>query len=350
MRNRICAIRNRWQHAEHAGLLLQRYLTIPVKDKRHPDERKAFLDAARNAASRALELYSLAFARWKDSFDGDDRNVSADLRTRGRLIVGLGSQNVLETGLRLHHTYGVPIIAGSALKGLAAHYCDQVWGRYDLGDSASEESKRFRKRHAEPCHEYHKLLFGTTDDGGVITFHDAWITPESLNGALKRDVMTPHHPKWQDGSLAPSDFDSPVPVPYLSVAGTFRIVVSWNGPESDQREKWTNLTMSLLKEALEEWGIGGKTSSGYGRLVDPQAMPTAKLPTGASAQRRPSGTSATVRIIEARPKGGFNVQEEGYPQGTLTVGTPPNPLPTIGSVVKVVVHIDDLKHPQYRWS
>jgi CRISPR-associated protein Cmr6 len=50
---------------------------------------------------------------------------------QGRLIVGLGGDNVLETGLTLHHTYGVPLIPGNALKGLAAHYCDQVWGQAD---------------------------------------------------------------------------------------------------------------------------------------------------------------------------------------------------------------------------
>ncbi len=35
--------------------------------------------------------------------------------------------------------------------------------------------------------------------------------------------MTPHHPKWLDGSVAPTDFDSPTPVPFLSVTGTFRV-------------------------------------------------------------------------------------------------------------------------------
>ena len=32
-------------------------------------------------------------------------------------------------------------------------------------------------------------------------------------------------------------------------------------------KKWGQLSMKLLSEALDNWGIGGKTNSGYGRLV-----------------------------------------------------------------------------------
>jgi CRISPR-associated protein Cmr6 len=139
-------------------------------------------------------------------------------------VVGLGSENVLETGLRLHHTYGIPVIPGSALKGLASHYCDEVWGQRH-NEKASEENLLFRRRGT-----HHSLLFGTTEDGGVITFHDALLTPESLNqGALGLDVMTPHHPKWQVNGAPPTDFDSPVPVSFLSVSGTFEIRLSWSG-------------------------------------------------------------------------------------------------------------------------
>jgi CRISPR-associated protein Cmr6 len=64
--------------------------------------------------------------------------------------------------------------------------------------------------------------------------------------------------------------------------------------------------------------------------------------------KRPSGTPVRVKIVERRPKG-YDVQEEGRSQGTLTVGTPPTPLPKVGDEVDVVVHNDDPKNPQYRW-
>jgi len=80
-------------------------------------------------------------------------------------------------------------------------------------------------------------------------------------------------------------------------------------------------------------------------------------PTGSSSAtgspraptKRPWGTRVQVRIISQRAKGGYDVQEEGYPQGTLTIGTPPDPPPNVGDIVEVLVHNDDPKCPQYCW-
>ena len=64
---------------------------------------------------------------------------------------------------------------------------------------------------------------------------------------------------------------SPTPVPFLSVTGRFRIAVSWAGPETSAAGKWIDLAISLLTAVLADWGVGGKTSSGYGRRVDRHA-------------------------------------------------------------------------------
>ena len=296
------------------------------------------------------------------------------LTTAGRVIAGLGTESVLETGIRLHHTYGLPVIPGSALKGLAAHYCYEVWGQHALGDAAPPASKPFRRPtkgedevykqflqgdpKANPAANYFRLLFGNTDDSGVIVFHDAWLTPDSAD-PLVLDVMTPHHPDWQDGSAPPTDFDSPVPVAFVSATGSFRVMVSWNGPAGgEQPQKWTKLTMALLKEALAEWGIGGKTSSGYGRLLDTATAPKPKPkpkpkqgpghppppPTG----KRPSGTKVRVKLIAVRPKGGFDIQEPGRKPGTLTLGKPPADA-AIDKEFDVLVADDQPDKPQYKW-
>ncbi|MBX3444935.1 MAG: type III-B CRISPR module RAMP protein Cmr6 [Planctomyces sp.] len=348
MRTPILALRhNRASCGQHAGLLLQRYLCENATgDGGNPEEKLAILQAAINSASNphVRELYGIAYRRWQRSLPGS--SVTHELPTVGRLIVGLGSENVLETGIRLHHTYGMPIIPGSALKGLAAHYCDQVWGATD---------KRFM--YGEP---YHELLFGTTDDIGCIVFHDAWFVPDSDNAPLKLDVMTPHHPTWLDGSEPPSDFDSPTPVPFLSVAGRFRVAVAWSGPEHAEANNWTELANSLLKQALSEWGVGGKTTSGYGRLSEGVDLPqhpevraaSLRNPTNQSSvisSKRTSGTPTTVRIVGVREKG-FDVQEQGRPQGTLTVGNRPADVQaSLGNTVDVEVHNDDPQRPQYRW-
>jgi CRISPR-associated protein Cmr6 len=312
MRQAVVNLAEGRRRGTHPGLILQRYLVR----QQNPEERRKLLDAARESArSKSLRaVYAEAYRQWERSFNGGRPFRSERLATAGRLIVGLGSENVLETGLRLHHTYGVPIIPGSALKGLASHYCDEIWGQRHLGDNAPQDNKRFRrKRPADELEgDYHRLLFGTTEDGGVITFHDAWIVPESLaDGALRLDVMTPHHPKWQTNEAPPTDFDSPVPVTFLSVAGTFDVRISWSGPAHTPPEKakgWTDFAMEILREALAEWGVGAKTSSGYGRLVPPASLAGARprSSTGASKPKvlpKP-GDRVEAQLLEERTKKG----------------------------------------------
>lgn len=352
------------EQAAHAGLVLRRFLQVAVQDvaKQHPAARSALYAAARTSASNARAVYEAVYSRW---LDGVPKATSERLDVQGRLIVGLGGDNVLETGLTLHHTYGVPIIPGSALKGLAAHYCDQVWGALDT------RFKRARSKLDATTGEYHEVLFGTTDDSGHIHFHEAWITPDSLRAdgtsGLVLDVMTPHHGDYysdktyqagpREGELIPpTDFDDPNPVTFLSVAGAFHVAVSCDVP-GEAGDHWAKLAFDLLKEALREWGIGGKTSSGYGRLgtinvSSGKTSATSPRPVAQSASamaKRTSGTPTKVTILESRPKGGFKVEESGRQPGTLTLGPCPSPSPQLNDVVDVLVHVDDPKSPQYKW-
>ncbi len=242
------------KNGDNAGLLRDRFLRVAVKDKKnHPQSRRELFEAMRQSLVQSRETYEAAYQRQEYAL----RNLKSKgfYRTDGRMIIGLGGENVLETGLTLNHTYGTPLIPGSALKGLAAHYCDQAWGAAD---------EKFKL-----SGEYHKAIFGTTEDSGHIIFHDAWITPDSLEGSLQLDVMTPHHGDYysdETGNIAPTDFDDPNPVTFLSIVGTFQVAVSCDvsGPIGDD---WATKVFELLSDALQEWGIGGKTNAGYGRLI-----------------------------------------------------------------------------------
>lgn len=305
MRNALSNLKQ----GQHPGLLLQKYAA-----DLEPEARQKLMQSviAASACPSVNQLYGQAYPRWIKTFPADTFHLSFPAATTNRLIIGLGTAHVLEAGIRLHHTYGTPIIPGSALKGLAAHYCHEVWGQ-SQNKMADDEATKFRNDGV-----YHRILFGDTDERGrgTIVFHDAWIQPESLNkGALRMDVMTPHHQDWQTKKQAPTDFDNPVPVSFLSVSGAFQCHLSWAGPmdhSPEEIQQWLKLTQSLLTEALSEWGAGAKTSSGYGRLVSPESLPkqntSGTMPKSVSYK---AGDSVQAILCEERTKkGGWKAKEK----------------------------------------
>jgi CRISPR-associated protein Cmr6 len=197
------------------------------------------------------------FARWEAMlkvYRAEQRRV----QVRGRMVVGLGSESLLEASICLHHTYGVPYIPGSALKGLAASYAHH----YLKGEWCQGET-------------FHTLVFGNTNEAGYITFLDALPLPGSgHNGrALAPDVITVHHQKYYQDAGVPSDSDDPNPIPFLSATGKYLIALA--APDFPQPTRWVDLTFQILEEALDKLGIGAKTSSGYGRItfIDPPIKP-----------------------------------------------------------------------------
>lgn len=186
------------------------------------------------------EVYTRWFERWRGALE----KYGADCRVAevvGRMAVGLGEDSVLETSVTLHHTFGVPYIPGSALKGLAASFA-----RLHLGEFWRPGTTAYR------------TLFGDTHIAGYVTFFDAMPLPGTK--LLYPDVITVHHPKYYRGEEEPpADWDSPNPVPFLSATG--RYLVALSGPA-----KWVEATFDVLAHAFIHLGIGAKTSSGYGRL------------------------------------------------------------------------------------
>ena len=212
----------------NAGLRLDKYLD--VSDPAWGD-----------VAGRRLDdpAYRLAYQRWESYWMGDaPARVCVKGRVKGRLAVGLGAKGVLEVGLRLQQVYGTPVIPASAVKGV-------LRGR--LKDKALIA-----------------FLFGSEESAGFVRFQDAWWAPDDKS-PLAMDVVTPHHQKYYAKQGPPSDCDNPVPVPFLSVRGTFLFVAELvaDAPSPE----WKGYVERLLKETLERRGIGGKTAAGYGRFV-----------------------------------------------------------------------------------
>lgn len=249
------------EQAQHAGLWLDRY--IRTQEREAKESRHDFVNEVAHIHESLLysSLYQSFYQRWCAALaQADPVPLVAKARVDGRMIVGLGTESVLETAVTLHRTYGVPSIPGSALKGLAASFARQRLGSDWHPDGTA-----------------YQTMFGDTTSAGYITFFDALYVPGSgyNQQPLHPDVITVHHKKYyQDGAKLepPADWDSPTPVPFLSATGSYLVAVS-GPPDQDNGNGWAVAAMKLLRLALEEMGVGAKTSSGYGRLTLDSVQP-----------------------------------------------------------------------------
>lgn len=254
-----------WKNAAHPHLILSRYLSSTVGGDNQ--SKSVLMDKAIAALAATSDIYCPAFQRWQATAPEESVSLVFHQPPHQRLVLGLGNDSVLETGLTLHHTYGVPYLPGAAIKGLAAHYAHQILGADD---------PRYRMPNKkQSAGEFAEVLFGGVDAAGIIEYSDGWIDPDCLAGCLRQDVMTPHHgnyymAKEHDDLCPPTDFDDPTPVPFLAVANaTFHIRLSsvyFSQRNLEEGRRWLQLAMQIVQAALSTLGVGGKTASGYGRL------------------------------------------------------------------------------------
>lgn len=217
-----------------------------------------------------------------------------------RMIVGFGNESVYELSMTLHHIYGIPYIPGSAIKGVTRHWgllklfesseidrfeeigCLESFiesGKiedhkisYSLNDfrnrfgykvgpdnviTPSEKLYSFLKSKVKEIEDFREV-FGTQEKAGKIFFFDAYPTDEIH---LKIDVMTPHYPKYYSGAqfTYPTDDQNPTPINFLTVENT-KFCFHIAGYDNNLLNK----TEDCLKDALQNHGIGAKTSVGYG--------------------------------------------------------------------------------------
>lgn len=260
----------------HAGLLMQRGLTDWEENEK---SIKANL-VNKIASVTPNDLYLLAFNRWLDATheEGHDTFASVAAKLDGRLFTGLSLGGTLETGATTHHTYGMPLLAGSSVKGAVRSYTEHLFAeRNEDGTLQFEESDNTNKIIIqEQKQSILDVLFGTDSDddddsqgdAGYLIWHDAWWIPMVndqgglLTGADHKpfvgDVVTVHHPKYYSRELNEAlDMENPIPNQQIAIQGAFYFVI-----EGDP--KWVHFARELLKETIENVGLGSKGSSGYG--------------------------------------------------------------------------------------
>lgn len=284
---------------DHVGLGYDRWAPFDSSTGKVPDDiRRSWLDDL--AGTPIASDYASAYERWQESLKAPETRM-AEVKLASRLLVGHGNPSPIEVGLTVHHTWGVPVIPGSALKGLLNHYVDAVYGPAVTGfhpmDPGFPQEERARapfqgvtwngKRIEHGPGEVHRALFGAPpaqsdrvfeafgagEIGGLVVFHDALFVPSMNDGErpFAVDVLTVHQRSYYQAAgkrgskgkdpPGPNDYEDPNPVAFLTVRPGTRFLVAMSGPD-----EWTELAFRLLRDALIEWGVGGKTTSGYGRI------------------------------------------------------------------------------------
>jgi CRISPR-associated protein Cmr6 len=239
------------------GLWLDKYIAGQNKKGEQRNDRELTFkqQLVRDIAkSRPTKEYALIFQRWKEDLQSLGAQLQS-LKIEGRVVVGLGAEAVLEASVTLHRTYGVQYIPGSALKGLAASYA-----RKEL------ENDEWRKTKSDGrAGSLYEAVFGSAGKSGYITFHDALYIPsdDTQSPLLYADVMTVHHPDYYGGEGPAADWDDPNPVPFISATGSYLLALSGE-PGCDGL---VLNTIEILAHALRDYGVGAKTSSGYGRAT-----------------------------------------------------------------------------------
>lgn len=227
------------------------------------------------------------------------------LRTAYRLVVGLGSSNVLETSLTLHHIFGIPYIPGTALKGVVRMVSfweiakDRKEGLEDLQEQLYEDDL-YDSENEDIVK--HKLLFGTQGFKGLLVFLDAYPEINEDQEIFELDIMNVHYKSYYGDKGDPGDWENPNPIIFLTVKrgipfkfyvlfDEFRanrilenndILENQKGEKNQKKEilkawikkileEWIhkpddleNLLKGWIESALKEFGVGAKTRLGYG--------------------------------------------------------------------------------------
>lgn len=266
-------------NSAHAGLLMQKGLKIWDTNSEKPI-KKALIKTISDV--KAGELYKLAFNRWFNlTYSNEELGINKESEfahlsatVNGRLFTGLALGGAIETGAMVHHTYGMPMIAGSSIKGAVRAYAEYIFAKRKTVDGEEVIDYRIEVKNGEKIKHLQfdvanqqilDVLFGAESDddnaeAGYLIWHDAWWIPNVKNeqNPFVDEIVTVHHQKYYQGKLDEAlDIESPIPNQQIAITGSFYFTIQ-GAPV------WVKYALDLLKGALQYQGLGAKGSNGYG--------------------------------------------------------------------------------------
>jgi CRISPR-associated protein Cmr6 len=316
---------NQAGRCQNMRLLMSRYVPEQVindDDYQVPSQRRGRMDTLRYQDTWMQDLVSrfdvdmknrdwksvqqAIYARWQAT---TAHSTSFTGELLDRMVIGLGGGGVLETGITLDHVSGLPIIPGSALKGITRAYANYVAAgelAYDfsgvqpdsqaptrlqalddiLGESNDARATLLQDYRAKGwlpsdwqmtaddltgslIARLYQWAFGNQASAGALVFYDAVLAGWNTNvrTLFDIDIMNPHYPNYhqKDGKNPPSDNQNPVPIKFLTVSKGVKFGFAMGMRKGVQPiPEEFDTVLGWYRQGLQELGVGAKTRSGYG--------------------------------------------------------------------------------------
>lgn len=250
------------------ALRISRHNSNIDSDKGEHQAKDQALDhmAAFRISGEAMTAYKKSYERLCEATMARDDCLFFEIETVSRVLLGTGNASVFEFGFNLNYPWGIPYISGSTLKGAVSSYLSRNGG----------EAWRRQAQNPAIKSDAQVELFGgirraqTKDKKsyiGSLIFHDAWLSPwghrsNSRGDWFDPDIINPHYPEYYRRNRMPDGMDNPVPIKMAALRPGLKFSVVIQGPKDH-----CELAKRVLISLLQDEGIGGKTSAGYGRFA-----------------------------------------------------------------------------------
>lgn len=238
---------------ENMKLLLDRFIPLlKLSDKSITDAKEIVFNKINDP--RLKDVCEKEIKRLNDIYT-EIAPKPIRLKTKSRLVVGLGTSSVLEVSMRLHHVYGVPYIPSSAIKGILRAYNILKLVNFDIEAykrmEQNIEKGNFDNKHQEKVGE----MFGYKDRKGKLIILDA--IPVRCP-TIEKDIINVHYKDYYQNKKPPTDDQNPIPISFLTISANTEFYFYFKNPEI-----YENLKEDLIN-ATYYMGLGAKSSIGYG--------------------------------------------------------------------------------------
>ncbi|GBD26343.1 hypothetical protein HRbin30_01675 [bacterium HR30] len=283
----------------HPWLELSKFVEWKAEQEEATPNKRAAYNNVATALQRAqstADAWRKRRSRWLSALGAHARTI--EVEAVAPCVLWLGAPTPVELGFCLHHTYGLPYLPGSGLKGLARAAMRRELTGVPVVDRPKGSEQKKEKQNSDPKELLE--LFGEGGDkgqAGRVDFLDG-IPAEA--DCLELEVMSPHHFKYyQQGKRdEPHDCEDPRPLPFLRIRPGSKFEIALVARETNDSEKWLEQAQRYLLLGLAELGLGAKTSSGYGvfQVVSSPAGGATSQPASAQGSAaRSHATSQTER-------------------------------------------------------